>query len=310
MTGRSSCSTRRLKNLWTKATSTTTGAISASVPAHGVVMYRVSPGPAPANRYEAESATISQGVVESNHTGFSGTGFVNYDNLVGGYVQWTVNAATAGPAAVRFRYANGTTVNRPMDIAVNGAPAVAGLAFNGTGTWDTWQTVTTTVNLAAGTNTIRATATTANGGPNADYLELDADAPPPPPPPPGQEFQAEDGTISQGVVESNHAGFSGTGFVNYDNLVGSYVQWTVTAAAAGPVAVTLRYANGTTVNRPMDIAVNGAVAADELAFNSTGTWDTWQTVTATVNLTAGTNTIRATATTANGGPNLDSITIG
>jgi hypothetical protein len=72
----------------------------------------------------------------------------------------------------------------------------------------------------------------------------------------------------------------------------------------------LRYANGTTVNRPMDIAVNGAVAADELAFNSTGTWDTWQTVTATVNLTAGSNTIRATATTANGGPNLDSITIG
>ena len=31
-----------LANLWSGATSTTTGAISASVPAHGVVMYRVS----------------------------------------------------------------------------------------------------------------------------------------------------------------------------------------------------------------------------------------------------------------------------
>src|SRR6266498_1952349 len=103
-----------------------------------------TPSSAAAVRYEAESATVSQGVVESNHAGFSGTGFVNYDNLVGSYVQWTVNAAAAGPATVRFRYANGTTVNRPMDIAVNGAPAVSGLAFNGTGTWDTWQTVTTT----------------------------------------------------------------------------------------------------------------------------------------------------------------------
>ncbi|MFL4946080.1 NPCBM/NEW2 domain-containing protein [Streptomyces sp. MMS24-I31] len=33
-----------LRDLWSKQTSTTTGAISASVPAHGTVMYRVTPG--------------------------------------------------------------------------------------------------------------------------------------------------------------------------------------------------------------------------------------------------------------------------
>ena len=58
------------------------------------------------------------------------------------------------------------------------------------------------------------------------------------------DYQAEDATISQGLVESNHAGYTGSGFVNYDNLVGSYVEWTVTAPA-GPADVTLRYANGT-----------------------------------------------------------------
>ena len=46
------------------------------------------------------------------------------------------------------------------------------------------------------------------------------------------DYQAESATISQGVVESNHSGYTGTGFVNYDNVVGSYVQWSVTAAAA------------------------------------------------------------------------------
>ena len=62
---------------------------------------------------------------------------------------------------------------------------------------------------------------------------------------------------SQGLVESNHAGFTGTGFVNYNNVVGSYVEWTVTAATPGNVGFEIRYANGTTANRPMDISVNG-----------------------------------------------------
>jgi len=123
-------------------------------------------------RYEAENATISQGVVESNHLGFSGTGFVNYDNLVGSYVQWTVSVPAAGPVSVAFRYANGTTTNRPMDIRVNGALVVTGKAFNGTGNWDTWATTSVTVTLNGGTNTIRATATTSNGGPNVDYINV------------------------------------------------------------------------------------------------------------------------------------------
>lgn len=72
----------------------------------------------------------------------------------------------AGPAAVRIRYANGTTTNRPM--SVNGTT----VDFPGTGAWTTWQTRSLTMNLVAGANTIRATATTANGGPNLDYLEI------------------------------------------------------------------------------------------------------------------------------------------
>ncbi len=130
-------------------------------------------GPPPVTRHEAEDATISQGVVESNWPGFSGTGFVNYDNVVGSNVQWTVNAGQAGSATLTFRYANGSTANRPMDITVNGVLAADELAFPPTGAWSTWQTATTTVTLNAGANTIRATASTASGGPNVDYLEVD-----------------------------------------------------------------------------------------------------------------------------------------
>ncbi|ANN18940.1 chemotaxis protein [Amycolatopsis orientalis] len=129
--------------------------------------------PAAPVQYEAENALISQGVVEANHAGFTGSGFVNYDNVTGSYVEYTVTAAQAGQHTLTFRYANGTTANRPLDVTVNGTLAVDDLAFAGTGAWTTWRTVTATVNLAAGANKIRTTAVTANGGPNADSLSVD-----------------------------------------------------------------------------------------------------------------------------------------
>uniref|UniRef100_UPI001966400E PQQ-dependent sugar dehydrogenase n=1 Tax=Nonomuraea lactucae TaxID=2249762 RepID=UPI001966400E len=254
-------------------------------------------------RYEAESATISQGVVESNHTGFSGTGFVNGDNVAGAYTEWTVNAPSAGTATLALRYANGTTSNRPGDIAVNGAVVAANRAFEPTGAWSTWATVTLTAQVVAGTNTIRVTSAGAGGNPNLDYLEADTQSAA------FTDHQAESATISQGVVESNHAGFTGSGFVNYDNVAGSYVQFAVSAASAGQQSLTFRFANGTTANRPLTITVNGTVVAADRAFPGTGAWTTWQEISVNAPLNAGSNTVRATATTANGGPNLDRLRV-
>ncbi|ETK37515.1 glycosyl hydrolase family 28 protein [Microbispora sp. ATCC PTA-5024] len=123
-------------------------------------------------RYEAEDAAISQGAVAANHAGYSGTGFVDTVNVAGSHVEWTVSAAAAGTATLLLRYANGTTTGRPMDIAVNGTVVAAGKAFPGTGSWDTWASATVTAQLRAGTNTVRATATTADGCPNLDCLDV------------------------------------------------------------------------------------------------------------------------------------------
>jgi unsaturated rhamnogalacturonyl hydrolase len=123
-------------------------------------------------RYEAEDAVISQGTVASDHTGYTGTGFVDYTNVSGSYVEFTVDAAQAGSTTLAFRFANGTTANRPMDISVNGTTVAAGVAFPGTGAWTSWQSKSVTADLAAGGNVVRATATTANGGPNLDSLTL------------------------------------------------------------------------------------------------------------------------------------------
>src|SRR3954467_13859960 len=130
-----------------------TSLIAAAVVA--AILSLAKPAQAAATRYEAEGATIFGGAVGFNHTGFTGTGFVNYDNATGSAVEWTVNAATAGTADVVLRYANGTTTARPMNIALNGTVVSSGLTFPGTGNWDTWQTRTVRVNLVAGSNKIK-----------------------------------------------------------------------------------------------------------------------------------------------------------
>ena len=267
----------------------------------GVVVAAGTASAAP-TRYEAENATCT-GTVDSNWPGFSGTGFCNTDNVTGSHIQWTTTAATAGPAALTIRYANGTATDRPLDITINGTLVAENVSFPATGAWTTWQSRTVTATVSAGANTIRATATTAAGAPNIDYLDLDLTSP-------TADYQAENALISQGAVNSNHTGYTGAGFVNYDNVAGSYVQFAVTVATAGPASLEFRYANGSTTNRPLDITINGTLAADELAFPATGAWTTWQTISLPATLTAGTNTIRATATTAAGGPNLDRLRIG
>jgi Carbohydrate binding module (family 35)/DUF5010 C-terminal domain len=253
-------------------------------------------------RYEAESATLEQAAVSTAHPGFSGSGFVDFVNAPDGSVQWTVSAAAAGPATLAFRFANGSTAARPVDIAVDGVVVADDRLFPTTGGWPNWQTLTVDTSLSAGTHTVRATGTGAAGGPNIDFLEVDSGGTAP-----GDELQAENATLNEAVAESVHAGFTGTGYVNYNNVDGSYVEWTITDATPGAATLGIRYANGSPGNRPMRITVNGA--ATMANFPATGAWTTWATTNVSATLQAGTNTVRATATSAGGGPNVDRLDV-
>lgn len=127
--------------------------------------------PPTGTKYEAETGTC-QGTIDSNHTGYSGTGFCNTTNATGSYAEWTgVQADAAGNATVTFHYANGTTTNRPVSLTVNGTAAGA-LTFPPTASWDTWTDATVTVPVTSGSNTIRLTSTNTGGTANLDYLTL------------------------------------------------------------------------------------------------------------------------------------------
>jgi hypothetical protein len=135
---------------------------------------------AAATRYEAESAPATcDGLIESNHAGYSGSGFCNGTNAAGAAAQFTVSASAAGAATITIRYANGATTGRPADVLINGTVAHAAGAFDPTGAWTSWGSKTLAVSLNAGDNIIRLSPTTADGLANIDYLETDQGGPNP-----------------------------------------------------------------------------------------------------------------------------------
>ena len=122
----------------------------------------------------------------------------------------------------------------------------------------------------------------------------------------GPTFQAEDGAISSASVDTNNAGYNGSGFVNVGGN-GSTVTWTVDITTAGPTTVTFRYANGSG-NRDVALDLNGSEIDGSYTMSSTGGWTTWNTINKTITFNAGINTLTL-RTIGNDGGNVDEVTI-
>ena len=121
-------------------------------------------------------------------------------------------------------------------------------------------------------------------------------------------IQAEAGTIAGGTtIDSNNAGFNGTGFANFPTTGGSLQFSNVNGGTGGAGTVTIRYALGVTTSRTGQIVVNGVT--NNITFNPTGAWTTWVTQVVNVSLASGTtNTIRFQSNGQDLG-NIDEITV-
>jgi pectin methylesterase-like acyl-CoA thioesterase len=202
---------------------------------------------------------------------------------------------TLGTALTSFYYtwANATSVN------VSGLPSGVTAVLDATA-----QTVT-----ISGTPTVAGiytyTITTTGGTPNASVsgtITVNSSTTS------TLIYQAEDAVINTGVTETKNAGYTGTGYANAVNAIGTYVEWTVTTSTAGTFSIFFRYAS--VGDRPADIYVNGAKVISALAFPTTAAWTTWSTTAAqNVTLLNGVNTISVTSTTADGPANLDYLQV-
>ena len=114
---------------------------------------------APADRgyYEAEEGALRSGAgVGSDHSGYSGVGFVNGFFTVGAEVTVTVTVEEDGTYPVNVRYANGPNPfqgTKDVSLLVNGTE-LDPMVFPSTGEWRNWAVATRELDLQAGSNTI------------------------------------------------------------------------------------------------------------------------------------------------------------
>ena len=266
-----------------------------------------TPPPTPTSgQYEAENGSWGGGAaIATDHTGYTGTGFVGFLTAQGSYSSFTVNAASAGNYSVTLRYSagpDGPAQDRTMHIYVNGA-VVRQTVMPRTTDWNTWATKTETLTLIAGSNTIKYQFDSGDTGYiNADNIVVGSGSAPTATPtrtptPISGQYEAESAVLTGGAcVATNHTGYTGSGFVGcYDTTTtGRSTTFTVNAASAGNKTVTLRYSagpNGPTTDRTLSVYVNG-VKIRQTVLVRTSTWDVWATKAETLTLNAGSNTIK------------------
>ncbi|WNS45355.1 discoidin domain-containing protein [Paenibacillus sp. MMS20-IR301] len=110
--------------------------------------------PVPAGTYEAEAAALSGGAkVNTDHTGYSGAGFVDGYLNQGPATTFTVNVTAAGTRNVTLKYANASGSDKTLSIYVNGTK-IRQTVLPNLANWDTWSTKTESLVLNAGSNTI------------------------------------------------------------------------------------------------------------------------------------------------------------
>lgn len=228
-------------------------------------------------RYEAENATINRATARTACCGASNGKAVGYIDYADSYVNFNnVNVPTAGNYALTVRFTNGSGATSTHNVSVNGA-AIGAISYPNTG-WDNWTSTTIRVNLNAGNNTIRF----AKG---SNYAELDyIDLP---------RYEAEHAAINHAVIRAACCGASNGSVVGYIDYADSFVHFNnINVPSAGAYTLTVRFANGSGATSSHNVSVNdGATIA--VNYPNTG-WDNWSTVTTSINLNAGNNTIRFT----------------
>lgn len=110
--------------------------------------------PTPSNStYEAEGAIKTNVTTNTNHVGYTGSGFVDGFVNPGSEVTFEVNIPQDGNYSLNFKYANCTGGNATRHVYIDGSYAGV-INMASLKDWDTWSTSAITAKLTSGIHTI------------------------------------------------------------------------------------------------------------------------------------------------------------
>ena len=140
------------------------------------ISYVTQLGDAPASMefvkmFEASTPdSASTGYVESDHAGFLGNAYWNFENVAGSFASYYLTSKSDTTATLAFVYANGGTSDRKMVVTMGENSYT--VSFPSTG-WDTWDTALVTVAVPQGDFTLTLSSATTDGGPNICVFAFD-----------------------------------------------------------------------------------------------------------------------------------------
>jgi uncharacterized protein involved in high-affinity Fe2+ transport len=303
------------------------------------VGYNVSSTNGSANSYRSDGVDLET-TTDTSPTGAAGNGYDIGWTTGGQWFNYTVNVATAGTYSVAIRVASpyGITDGLHIDNS-SGTNLTGSVAVPNTGGYQDWATVTASVTLPAGTQTL--TVDQDNNGWNLHYLSFTStggggtggDQPfgGTPAAVPGTAYAANYDTGGQGVAynvtstngsansyrsdgvdleattDSSPTGAAGNGYDLGWTTGGQWFKYTVNVTTAGTYALSLRLAAPGAVTDALHIDnSSGTNLSGDITAPATGGYQDWTTVTASVTLPAGVQTL--TVDQDNAGWNLHYIT--
>jgi hypothetical protein len=284
------------------------------------VAYNATSTNGSANGYRSDGIDLEATADTTNNTGAGA-----YDQgwtTAGQWFNYTVNAATAGTYTVAFRVASPYGIADALHIANAAGTNLSGsVAVPNTGGYQTWTTVTASVTLPAGQQTLRVDQD--SNGWNLHYMTFASTGGGGTPPPSGEAPYGGTAAAVPGTVQAENYDTGGQGVAynvtavngsansyrsdgvdleattdsggGYDigwTATGQWFKYTVNVATAGTYAVSLRLAAPTAVTNALQI--NNAAGTDlsgVITAPATGGWQNWTTVTANITLPAGVQTL-------------------
>ena len=120
--------------------------------------------------YQAEEAVLGGAAIDTDHTGFTGTGFVDQFDALGKYVDFSISVPSSGDYSLVFRYANAGGYYASAKVYFDGEYEALGV-FPSLSDWNTWSTAEVGKYLTAGTHAVRIAYN--NHAINLDCLQVE-----------------------------------------------------------------------------------------------------------------------------------------